>query len=103
VRRSSAAPLSPKPVSGNAGDHDCDSYQCVVRVTIDRVDYYEPADRDENNRRERMTRNSRFRRRFAFAKDEDTARSEAKENHVDRDDVVENAIVSSEESDHDRE
>jgi hypothetical protein len=55
-----------------------------VRVTIDRVDYYEPADRDENDRRKRVTGNSRrCGSALAFAKDEDTARGESEENHVD--------------------
>jgi hypothetical protein len=83
VRPSSAAPLLPKPVSGNACDHDCDSYQCIVRVTIDRIDYYEPADRDENNRRNWVTRNSRDGRRFPFAKGKKTTRGDDKERDVD--------------------
>src|ERR1051325_6252622 len=42
------------------------------------------------------------RRRFSFAKHENTARGQAEKDRIDRDDVVENSFVSSGESNNDR-
>jgi hypothetical protein len=86
----------PKPVCRNACDQDRDSYQSILREMKDRINRHQPTDCYEQDRRKRMTWNSVYYRWFSFAKNEDTAGSQSKENHIDGNDVVKNAFVSAE-------
>jgi hypothetical protein len=82
-RLSFAVPLLPKPVCRNARDQNRDSYQSILRKMKDRIDRHQPTDGDEEDRRKRMAWNSVCSRRFTFTKDEDTARSQSEEDHID--------------------
>src|ERR1044072_3340070 len=88
--------LFPEPVCRNACDQDRDSDQSICREMKDSIDRHQPAHCYKENGCKRMAGNSVYFHRFTFTKDEDTARSQSEEDHVDGNDIVENTLVSSE-------